>query len=209
MIASNRTVTVDAGKTRAVALQRTRAVGINETVAIDPAPEIAVGGAQPTTVGKARQTSVAENDKLSLGKNLVISAADSASTGDARIAMKRVSTIVIKCTDVRIECSGKITAKTDSDVVLKGLQIAQNRKTPDDFLHGPLQRRSLRRPHGAACRRPAKTPAAGGLRTVESTCFAASGHGRPTCCDRRPRREPAGGFRGAARRRGGPRTHCH
>ncbi len=143
-IGVNRTETVGSNETITIGLNRTRTVGVNEAIAIGAAQEIAVGAArmltvganQATSIGKDHSTSVGENrsvivgkdDTLKVGKNLIIDAGDSIviKTGDASITMKKNGDITIKGKNITIRGSGKINAKADSDVVIKGSKIGEN-----------------------------------------------------------------------------------
>jgi len=58
----------------------------------------------------------------------IISIADKLSIvcGDASIIMEKDGKITIKDKDITIEGSGKISAKADSDITMKGSKIHQN-----------------------------------------------------------------------------------
>jgi type VI secretion system secreted protein VgrG len=79
-------------------------------------------------VGGKRSVSVASDDGLSVGAKLSIDAKDEITlkTGDASIIMKKDGTITIKGKDITIQGSGKINAKADSDITMKGSNIHQN-----------------------------------------------------------------------------------
>lgn len=151
-IGVDRTETVGSNETITIGFNRTRAVGINEAIAIGAAQEIAVGAARTLTVGANQATSIGNNhtlevgndqsssigdnrsasvgkdDSLKVGKNLLIDAGDSITikTGDASITMKKNGDITIKGKNITIRGSGKINAKADSDIVIKGSKIGEN-----------------------------------------------------------------------------------
>jgi type VI secretion system secreted protein VgrG len=59
---------------------------------------------------------------------LVINAGESVTikTGDASITMKKDGTITIKGKDISMQASGKINAKAEGDIVMKGSKILKN-----------------------------------------------------------------------------------
>ena len=59
---------------------------------------------------------------------MVINAGESVTikTGDASIVMKRDGTITIKGKDISLHASGKINAKAEGDIVMKGSKILKN-----------------------------------------------------------------------------------
>ena len=75
-----------------------------------------------------RTTNVKNDDNLTVGKKITISAKEdiSISNDKASIVMTKEGNIQIKGVDILIEASGKITAKADGDMVLKGSKIGHN-----------------------------------------------------------------------------------
>jgi type VI secretion system secreted protein VgrG len=66
--------------------------------------------------------------KVSVGKKYLLEVGDEITLkcGDAEVQMKKDGTITIKGKDINLKASGKISAKADSDVVIKGSKISQN-----------------------------------------------------------------------------------
>ncbi|MDX2148820.1 MAG: type VI secretion system tip protein TssI/VgrG [Planctomycetota bacterium] len=143
-IGSNRTETVGQTETVTIGLMRTHTIGVNDALMVGAAQQIAIGAAQTITVGAiqditigasqslsvgaSRDTSVGRDDTLTVGKKLVLEAGDSITlkTGKASITMKKDGTIVIKGKDITLDASGKINAKADGKITMKGQKILQN-----------------------------------------------------------------------------------
>ena len=151
-IGANRTVMVGAAEAYTIAAAQALTVGAARAVTVGAAQAITVGDTQITTVGSddttivggsraetvakdksstvggGRTTSVAKDDALDVGKNLTVTAADSITfkTGDASIVMKKDGTITITGKDISITGKGKIDAKADKNITMKGQKILQN-----------------------------------------------------------------------------------
>jgi type VI secretion system secreted protein VgrG len=140
----NETISVGAAQEITVGAMQAITVGANQTTNVGVNQSNDIGGNQSTSTGKnlttsvgadesraikgQRGTTVGKDDNLKVTKNLVMDAGDSITikTGSASITMKKDGTIQIKGKDIKIEASGKINAKADSDIVMKGSKILQN-----------------------------------------------------------------------------------
>jgi type VI secretion system secreted protein VgrG len=127
-IGANRTETVEKNETITVNGNRTESVAGNESIDVDKDRKITIGGDEVQKIAKERKVDVSDNDTLKVGKKLMITAADEITlkAGDAIIQLKKDGTIVIKGKDIKIQASGKISAKASSDITLKGSQVKQN-----------------------------------------------------------------------------------
>lgn len=127
-VGADQTVNVDRNQKTTVGGDQTLDVTGAQTVTVGKDMGETISGGQSSTVKKGRTTSVTEDDALTVGKNIKISAGDSITlvTGDASITMKKDGTIRIKGKDISIDASGKINAKADGDIVMKGAKILQN-----------------------------------------------------------------------------------
>ena len=151
-VAQNETITIGLNRTRAVGINEAIAIGAAQEVVVGAARTVSVGLNQATTIGNSysmdvgndqsvqvgknqsssigdnRSASVGKDDSLDVGKNLMINAGDSIiiKTGDASITMKKNGDITIKGKNITIRGSGKINAKADSNVVIKGSKIGEN-----------------------------------------------------------------------------------
>lgn len=127
-IGNNRTETVGKDETITIGSNRTETVGKDERIEIDGKRTESVGKDESVTVGGSRSHTVGGNDELTVGKALTITAADqiTLTTGSASIVMKKDGTIAIKGKDILVDGTGKITAKSASDMTLKGSKIGQN-----------------------------------------------------------------------------------
>ncbi len=87
-----------------------------------------ITGGRLIKVAKGQTHDVAEDVWIKAGKSMMIEAADSITlkTGDAMIEMKKDGTITIKGKDINIVGSGKINAKADGDVIIKGATVKNN-----------------------------------------------------------------------------------
>ena len=135
-VAKNEAITINGGRTETVAKDESITIngGRTETVAKDESITISGGRTESVTkdesvtVNGGRTVSIGKADALTVGKTLSITAADSITltTGSASIVMKKDGTITINGKDITLHGSGKINAKADSDIVMKGSKILQN-----------------------------------------------------------------------------------
>ena len=119
-VGAAQTITVGAAQVTSVGLEQMTNVGVHRSVNVGINQSHHVGGARKATVGK--------DDHLDVATHLVINAGESVTikTGDASIVMKRDGTITIKGKDISLHGSGKITAKAEGDIVMKGSKILKN-----------------------------------------------------------------------------------
>ena len=119
-VGAAQTITVGAAQVTSVGLDQMTNVGVHRSVNVGVSQSHHVGGARKATVGK--------DDHLEVATDLVINAGESVTikTGDASIVMKRDGTITIKGKNISIQASGKINAKADGDIVMKGSKILKN-----------------------------------------------------------------------------------
>ena len=110
-------------------------VGANNSMNVGGDDSLTVSGGRTVSVGKdlAEQISgghaeAVTKDYALKAKKITMEAEDEVTitTGDATISMKKDGTITIKGKDITIQGSGKINAKADGDMVLKGSKISQN-----------------------------------------------------------------------------------
>jgi type VI secretion system secreted protein VgrG len=142
-VAKDESITIDGGRTETVAKDekitinggRTETVAKDEKVTINGGRSETIAKDEGVTISGGRTVKVDKDDSLTVGKNLKITASDSISltTGSASITMNKDGTIVIKGKDIKIDGkdisvlgSGKINAKADSDIVMKGSKILHN-----------------------------------------------------------------------------------
>ena len=135
-VGKDESITIDGSRTESVGKNdgvtigenRTNSVGKNETVEIGQDRTHSIGKKETLSVGDARTTDIGKDDKLQVGKKFALNAGEQIQlmTGDASITLKKDGTITIKGKDVTISASGKINAKADSDVTIKGSQIKEN-----------------------------------------------------------------------------------
>jgi type VI secretion system secreted protein VgrG len=143
-IGASRDVTVGAAETHSIGADDSWTVGGNRTVSVSGNESISIGGNQSESVagdvsisvGKGRSSSIADDEKVGVGKDTKISVGKkyllevgdeiTLKCGDAQVTMKKDGTITIKGKDIHLKASGKISAKADSDVVIKGSKISQN-----------------------------------------------------------------------------------
>ncbi|MDB6009613.1 MAG: tssI [Gammaproteobacteria bacterium] len=119
-VGAAQTITVGAAQVTSVGLDQMTNVGVHRSVNVGVSQSHHVGGARKATVGK--------DDHLDVATHLVINAGESVTirTGDASITMKRDGTITIKGKDISVQASGKINAKADGNIVMKGSKILKN-----------------------------------------------------------------------------------
>ncbi len=121
---------VSIGTSQSVNIGTSQTVGIGTSQTINVGTDLSetVGGNQSDNVTGDRSAQVGKNDSLNVGKKLTIEAGEEIAlkTGDATILMKKDGTITIQGKDITVKGSGKIMAKADGDMILKGQKIAQN-----------------------------------------------------------------------------------
>jgi type VI secretion system secreted protein VgrG len=95
-------------------------VGVHES--------ISVGGDSSHSVGRNRSSSVQGNQTDSVGRTYTLTAADSLvlRCGAASLTMKKDGSIVISGKDITLDASGKFTAKSSGDALIKGSKIGSN-----------------------------------------------------------------------------------
>jgi len=127
-VGANQSTTVGAAQSTTVAAVRSIEVGAAQTATIAANASMKIGGEEARSVGGGRTTTVGKDDSTTVAKNLVFDAGESVTirTGDASITMKNDGTIVIKGKNVTVQGSGKISAKADSEIVMKGSKILHN-----------------------------------------------------------------------------------
>jgi type VI secretion system secreted protein VgrG len=110
-------------------------VGANNSKTVGNDDSESVGGGKTVTIAKdlgetisGGHTVTVTKDHALKAKKISLEAEDEITikTGDATISMKKDGTITIKGKDINIQGSGKINAKADGDMVLKGSKIGAN-----------------------------------------------------------------------------------
>jgi type VI secretion system secreted protein VgrG len=127
-ISGDRTESVGKNESITISSNRSESVGKDEAVEIGANREVTVGKDETLNVGGGRTVKVGKDDTLEVEKKLVINVVDEISlkAGDAVIVMKKNGDITIKGKNITIQGSGKVNAKADGDMVLKGSKIAAN-----------------------------------------------------------------------------------
>lgn len=143
-IGASRDVTVGTSETHSIGSNdswtigsnRSVSVGGNESISVSGNQSESVGGDVSVNVGKGRSSSIANDEKLGIGKDNKISVGKkyilevgdeiTLKCGDAQVTMKKDGTITVSGKDIHLKASGKISAKADSDVIIKGSKINQN-----------------------------------------------------------------------------------
>jgi type VI secretion system secreted protein VgrG len=135
-IGNDRTASVEKNETLTVGENQSLSVGKDQTVSVGKDQSLAVAGNRSKSVGKdetvdvgaGRTTSVGKDDTLHVGNRLVVDAGDEIvlRTGDASLTMARDGTITLRGADIRVQGSGKVQVKADSDVVIKGSKVLAN-----------------------------------------------------------------------------------
>jgi len=88
---------------------------------------VSAGGNISETAGKNISETATSNYTINAKKIMIVAEEEIVlKTGDATIVMKKNGNITIKGKDVVVTASGKINAKADSDIVLKGQNILEN-----------------------------------------------------------------------------------
>ncbi len=103
-------------------------VGNNRGIAVAGNVNENVGGDYNEKITGVRNTSVDKDDVTQVGQALGLSAGSEIvlKTGSASIILKKDGTILIKGKDITVEGSGKIVAKANDEMILKGSKIEQN-----------------------------------------------------------------------------------
>jgi type VI secretion system secreted protein VgrG len=132
----NEMISIGANRNTDIGKNEEISVGENRTESVSKDEKITIGGNREENVSKDEKLEVTGNrfdqigkdDKQQIGKKFALVAGDEImlQTGDASILMKSNGEIQIKGKDIMIVGSGKIAAKADGDMVLKGSKIAQN-----------------------------------------------------------------------------------
>jgi type VI secretion system secreted protein VgrG len=127
-IGGNRTESVSKNESITIAGSRSESVSKDESVEIGSNRQVTVAKDEELSVGGGRTVKITKDDKLEISKKLVINVADEIAikTGDAVIVMKKNGDITIKGKNITIQGSGKVNAKADGDMILKGSKIAAN-----------------------------------------------------------------------------------
>jgi type VI secretion system secreted protein VgrG len=127
-IGANQSTNVASDQITAVGGNRSITVTGDQTSNITGALSMSVAKDETRAVKGGRRTEVDKDDAFKAGKKFVVEAADEITlkTGDATITMKKDGTISIKGKDIIVNGSGKINAKADGDIVMKGSTIKQN-----------------------------------------------------------------------------------
>jgi type VI secretion system secreted protein VgrG len=149
---NNETISIGSDRTEAVGKNETISIGANRTESVEKNETISIGGGRTTAVSKdeilsvdgGRTSSIQKDDVLQVGGNstlqvgknneiqvgkkftLVAGEVITFKTGDAKIILAKDGTIQIKGKTIIIKASGKIIAKADSDIEMKGSKISQN-----------------------------------------------------------------------------------
>ncbi len=114
-----KSTTVGASNSLKVGGSDSESIGGGKTVSIGSDLGEKVGGGHSETVAaayalKAKTVAITADNEITI------------TTGSASISMKSDGTITIQGKDITIQGSGKINAKADSDIVMKGSKILQN-----------------------------------------------------------------------------------
>ena len=127
-VGASRSVSVGASQSHTIGGSQNITVGAGRNVKVAAKLATSIGSDETRSVGGGRGTDVAKDDSLKVNGKLVIDAGDSISltSGGASITLKKDGTITIKGKDIILQGSGKIKAKADGDVVLKGSKIEHN-----------------------------------------------------------------------------------
>jgi len=127
-VGENESITIGKDRTEDVGKNETITVGADRVVTIKKNQSEDVGKTLDLSVGDKRTTSIGKDDVLDVGKKWTVEAGEQITfkTGKASIVLKKDGTITIKGKDIKINGSGKISAKASKDIILKGSKIAQN-----------------------------------------------------------------------------------
>jgi type VI secretion system secreted protein VgrG len=127
-INGGRTTSVGENDSHTISGSRNASVSKDETLTVDGKRSASISKDEALNVQGARKVQIGKDDSLEVGKKLIINAADEISikSGDSMIVLKKNGDITIKGKNITLQGSGKISAKADSDVVLKGSKVTAN-----------------------------------------------------------------------------------
>ena len=143
-IGASRDVTVGASETHSVGSDDSWTIGGKRTVAVGGDESMTVGGNQTENVSgdvalkvaKGRATDITNAEMVNVGKDMgvkvgkkfILDVTDEITLkcGDAQVTLKKDGTITLKGKDISFTASGKINAKADGNVNIKGAKINQN-----------------------------------------------------------------------------------
>lgn len=119
-VLKNEDVTIDENRTEEVKKNEDITIGVDRTEEVKNNEKV--------KIGRNRTHDVGEIDKLTVGDELVINVGKQITimTGESSIVMKKDGTIKISGKNISIVGTGKILAKADSDVVIKGQNSKDN-----------------------------------------------------------------------------------
>jgi type VI secretion system secreted protein VgrG len=120
-------VSVGAAMNETVGAAKAEEIGAFKAVVVGGNSTEKIGGSMSVDVGKDLSEKVAKTHSLK-AKKVMIEAEDEIGlkTGDATLILKKDGSIMIKGKDMAVKASGKINAKADKDIVLKGQKIQEN-----------------------------------------------------------------------------------
>ena len=128
-IAGARTHTVGKDESLTIGGARAKSVGKDETISVAGARAATIAKGDTLTVnGGGRTIDITGDDTVKISKKLVVDAGDEITlkSGDASITLKKDGSITLKGKDITIKASGKINAKADGDVIIKGSKVSGN-----------------------------------------------------------------------------------
>ena len=143
-VGASRDVTVGASESHSIGSDDSWTVGANRSVTVGGNETMSVGGNQSETVSgdvalkiaKGRASDIANAEMMNVGKDMgikvgkkfVLDVTDEITLkcGDAQVTMKKDGTITIQGKDISLTASGKINAKADGNITMKGAKINQN-----------------------------------------------------------------------------------
>src|SRR5579862_3153503 len=115
-------VTVGAGMDETIGAGKAMEIGAAYSQTVGAKKDVNITGDRTDTIGGKHSETTEKEIEFSSGKSIVVDAADEITlkSGDASIVLKKDGTIEIKGKDIKIQGSGKISVKADSDIVMKG-----------------------------------------------------------------------------------------
>ncbi len=128
-------VTVGKGRTVSVGENLKEDVGENMTVTVTKERTLKVGKKETYSVGEDRSVTVGKANKMTVkegykleAKTVAIEGKDEIvlKSGKASITLKSGGEIVIKGKDIKVEGTGKVGLKSDSDMTIKGSKVGTN-----------------------------------------------------------------------------------
>jgi len=121
-VGGNRSVEVGANQSTTIGSNQTTKIASNATTSVGANLDETVSGNHTEKISKSYKVEAGEDAALDIAKNLSFLAGEQIviKTGAASITMKKDGSIQIKGKDIKIEASGKIIAKADGEMVLKG-----------------------------------------------------------------------------------------